>query len=721
MGLWGFGALDRFEAKTWDWRVAGLAKPSPFTGKIRLIFIDQQSLDWVNKEMALRWPWPRTVYAPILEFCRRQGAKAVAFDMLYTEPSSYQVEDDATFGAAIAQTTGFVNTIFLGRENGRTITWPANIPASPIKIQNLEAWLATGSHNRLVMPQATFPIPEVATNATLLGNVEARPDSDAIFRRMPLFAVFDRQVVPTLGLAAYLAAATGTTFSIESSALIIDSPDHIQRSEVGGQRSEVGGRKSEINNQQSAIFRSVPLDRRGKAILNFRGPSGTHQRFSAAAVIQSELTLQTNGIPPITDTKAFKDCYVLVGCNAPGLLDLRPAPVGRIYTGVEIHATLLDNLLAGDFIRDTPWPATAALTLLLGVLWGMAILYCRNARDTIIAFGAALPIPAILCAIAYTKGFWLPFLALETATAFAIVGAVLANYATEGRQKRFIRGAFKQYLSEDVIEQIVQHPERLQLGGEQRVLSILFSDLQGFTTISEGLNPQELTALLNEYLTAMTDIIQDEGGTVDKYEGDAIIAFWNAPLAQDDHAVRAVRAALRCQAALAEMRPAVHARIGKDLFMRIGLNTGPVVVGNMGSRNRFNYTILGDAANLASRLEGINKQFGTYTMISETTFAGMGQAFAARELSRVAVVGRKTPVRVFEPMRPEILAAHAADFAQFAKGLSAFYQGRFAEAVAAFEPLREKDPAASAYLRKCQALQAAPPAAWDGVWVMTEK
>ncbi len=690
LGLWAFGALDRIEAKTWDWRVATLAKPSPYTDKIRLIFIDQQSLDWVNKEMALRWPWPRTVYAPILEFCRRQGAKAVAFDMLYTEPSAYQVEDDATFGAAIAQTTGFVNTIFLGRETGRTTTWPTNLPASPVKIKNLQTWLATDGHNRLVMPQATFPIPEVATNATLLGNVEARPDSDAIFRRLPLFAVFDRQVVPTLGLAAYLAAAGNETLSIEPYWMNIG-------------------------------VRRIPLDRRGKTILHFRGKSETHRRYSAAAVIQSELKLQAGETPPITDTKAFKDCYVFVGCNAPGLLDLRPAPVSRIYTGVELHATLLDNLLAMDPLRDAPWPATAALTLLLGLFWSLTTLYCRNARDTTIAFAVALPIPMILCVGAYLLGFWLPFLVLEAATTFALVSAVLANYATEGRQKRFIRGAFKQYLSEDVIEQIVQHPERLQLGGEQRTLSIFFSDLQGFTTISEGLNPQELTALLNEYLTAMTDIIQDEGGTVDKYEGDAIIAFWNAPLAQDDHAVRAVRATLRCQAALAEMRPAIHARIGKDLYMRVGLNTGPVVVGNMGSRNRFNYTILGDAANLASRLEGINKQFGTYSMISEATRTAMGQTFAAREISRVSVVGRKTPVRVFEPMSPETFAAHAGDFDQFARGLNAFYRGQFAEAIAHFEPLREKDPAAAAYLRKCQTLQAEAPAAWEGVWVMTEK
>ncbi|MBI2441113.1 MAG: adenylate/guanylate cyclase domain-containing protein [Lentisphaerae bacterium] len=690
LSLWAWGALDRFEAKTWDWRVISLAKPSEFTDKIRLIFIDQQSLDWVNQEMALRWPWPREVYRPLLEFCRRQGAKAVVFDLLYTEPSSYGADDDHSFGAAIAQTTGFVSTVFLGHETGRTTAWPTNIPAAPIKIANLPAWLAIADHAGVVMPRATFPIPEVATNASLLGNVEARPDADAIFRRLSLFAVFDQQVVPALGLAAYLAAAPDKQLAVE--------PDWLR---LG--------------------LRRIPLDRHGATIMRFRGPSQTHQRVSAAAVIQSELKLQSGETPPITDTRIFKDCYVLVGCNAPGLLDLRPAPVGRVYTGVELHATLLDNLLAGDPLRDMPPLATAVLTLFLGILWGVATLSCRNARETCFAFIIALTIPAVLGVVAYIKGFWLPFLVQETATAFALVGAVVVNYATEGRQKRFLRGAFKQYLSADVIEQIVKDPDRLQLGGEERTLSIFFSDLQGFTTISEGLKPQELTALLNEYLTAMTDIIQEEGGTLDKYEGDAIIAFWNAPLSQADHAERAVRAALRCQAALAAMRPAVQARIGKALFMRIGLNTGPVVVGNMGSRNRFNYTILGDAANLAARLEGINKQFGTYTLISETSARAMGKAIAAREIALVAVVGRKKPVRVFEPMSPEAFAGRSGDFARFAQGRDAFYQGRFAEAAAAFEALRENDPPAEAYGRKCQELLAKPPAAWEGVWVMTEK
>ena len=695
--LWSAGALDRFEAKTWDWRVQSLVKPSEFTDQIRLIFIDQASLDWVKKEMAYVWPWPRSLYQPILDYCRRQGAKAVAFDLLFTEPSSYGVEDDQTFASAITNAPPFVAAMFLGRETGNETVWPTNIPAPCLKVSGLDGWLANLKRKKGVLfPKASFPIPELAANAALLGNVSARPDADALFRRIKPFAVFDGFPVPSLGVAAWIAGSPGES--------LLFSPEAVK----------IGGRK-------------IVLDSTGSAILNFRGPSGTHKRISAAAVIQSELKLQAGETLPLNDMPSLKDCYVFLGCNAPGLLDLRPVPVARVYTGVELHATALDNLLSGDFMRDLPWGVTAALILGLAVLWGMVAVLGRSARDNIIALAIALPLPALVSVFAYLRGWWAPFMAPETATVLALVSAVLFNYATEGRQKRFIRGAFKQYLSEDVIEQLVKNPERLSLGGEQRTLSIFFSDLQGFTGISEGLNPQQLTALLNDYLTAMTDIIQGEGGTVDKYEGDAIIAFWNAPLAQEDHAERSVRAALRCQAQLAKMRPELRQRTGKDLFMRIGLNTGPVVVGNMGSHNRFNYTILGDAANLASRLEGVNKQFGTYTIISEATYSGIekegkeGGTFAVRELGKVAVVGRKAPVRIFEPMPQEEWDSRESVWKHFAGALQAFYAGRFAAALEIFEQLQADDPASVAYAAKCRQIMKAPPPAWDGVWVVGEK
>jgi adenylate cyclase len=303
-----------------------------------------------------------------------------------------------------------------------------------------------------------------------------------------------------------------------------------------------------------------------------------------------------------------------------------------------------------------------------------------------------------------------------------LFSAGLIYYTTEGRQKMFIKGAFKQYLSPAVIEQIIAHPERLKLGGERRMLSIFFSDLEGFTTISEGLDPEALTNLLNVYLSAMTDIIHEEGGTVDKYEGDAIIAFWNAPLEQADHAVRCVRAALRCQEKLAEMRPGFRKSMGKDLKMRIGVNTGSAVVGNMGSHSRFDYTMIGDAVNLAARLEGINKQFGTYTMISQTSMDQMAGAFPVREISRVAVVGRREPVVVYEPYLPESVDEQKqAILTHFSDGVALFYRGEFTRAEAVFSALAEEDAPSRFYVAKCRELIQNPPADWQGVWVITSK
>jgi adenylate cyclase len=324
----------------------------------------------------------------------------------------------------------------------------------------------------------------------------------------------------------------------------------------------------------------------------------------------------------------------------------------------------------------------------------------------------------------YAAGYWVQVVALFVGPLLTLVGGSLANYATEGKQRRFIKGAFSQYLSPAVIEQIIAHPERLKLGGETREISVFFSDLQGFTTISKRLSsdPQKLTALLNEFLSAMTDIIQEEGGTIDKYEGDAIIAFWNAPLAVSDHAVRAVRASLRCQEKLAEIRADLNQRFGSELRMRVGLNSGNAVVGNMGSRTRFDYTMLGDAVNLAARLEGINKVFHTYTMISDELRQRMGEAFPVRELSTITVVGREDrPLLVYEPMTAAQYAAWRPVLETFDKGLRLFYEGRFAEAIPVFEGIAAVDPPAAAYVEQCRKLEKTHAGPWTGVWTMTEK
>ena len=684
------GWLDVWEVKTWDWRVNAMAKPVKTSDPIRLILLDQNSLDWAKEENGLAWPWPREVYNAIIHFCQRSGAKALAFDVLFTEPSKYGVDDDRVFAAAIHDFKTFVGSVSLSQIEGSERRWPAFAPEPVFKVLGLDQWLLAEGAGDVAFSRGTFPIPEISAGAGILGDVHLNPDRDNVYRRAALFHVFDGRMLPSLALGCYLATQPGTPLKIRTGHLTIGN-------------------------------REIPIDHRGNAILNFRGPAGTHKAYSAASVIQSELRIQKGEKPTITDPDAFKDAYVFFGFSAPGLFDLRPTPVSGVYPGVEINATILDNLLADDFIRPVPAAFVIGMTLLIALLAGLATSSVSGIMKSAMVYVFFIAAPVILCLIAYRQGFWLPLVVQETGVAVTLFSAGLIYYTTEGRQKMFIKNAFKQYLSPAVIEELIQHPEHLKLGGERRMLSIFFSDLEGFTGISEVLDPEALTVLLNDYLSAMTDIIHEEGGTVDKYEGDAIIAFWNAPLQQSDHALRCVRAALRCQVRLAEMRPMFKERLGKDLKMRIGINSGPAVVGNMGSHTRFDYTMIGDAVNLAARLEGINKQFGTYTLISQSTMEQTDGAFPVRELSKVAVVGRKEPVVVYEPMLPDDVERQQNQLARFSEGLALFYQGDFPGAEALFSGLAEADPAARAYRTKCRELIDHPPEEWHGVWVITTK
>jgi adenylate cyclase len=683
--LWQFRAFDRWENRFWDFEVSWFSHPEPTTDQIRLIFLDQNSLDW-GKNQGWEWPWPREVYAPVLDFCRRAGVKAIAFDVIFSEPSE-RSDQDAALGEAIRLTPSFVGTLFVGNETGSATNWPTSTPRPGIRFKDRYP----PENNPFQMSRAMFPIPEVATNAAILGSVFGNPDEDGIYRRLRPFSLFDGQVVPSLGLGAFLVPSTNRSLFLREAWFGVNHR-HIR----------------------------MHLDQDGMAILRYRGNSQTHKTVNISGVIESEL-LMREGKPPLIDPALFKDTYVFLGFTAPGLKDLRPSPLDSTYPGVEIHATFLDNLLAGDFMRDAAGWVSLLLAFALACGGAVAVRLGRHAWQNILTFGCLLPLPILLGSFAYTQGFWLPVAFLLTSTFPALIGALALNYATEGKQKRFIKGAFKQYLSPLVIEELVQHPERLKLGGELRELSIFFSDIRGFTSISEHLNPQELTALLNNYLTAMTDIIYSHGGTVDKYEGDAIIAFWNAPLTQKDHAQLAVHTALECQAKLTELNPGYKEQIGAELYQRIGLNSGPVVVGNMGSRQRFNYTFLGDAGNLAARLEGINKQFGTSLLISSHTRDQLDDRIAVREIARVQVVGRKEPVRVFEPLLPAFAAEYQQMLDTFARGLAKYYEGALAEALDAFASIESQDAPAAAYVRRCKTLLAAPPAEWSGVWVMTEK
>jgi adenylate cyclase len=687
---WQYQWLEGWEYTTWRWRVQHYARPSPVSKHIKLILLDQASLDWGARMQRWPWPWPREAYAALLHFTQRAKAKVVAFDVLFSEDSFYGVADDQALGEVIRQGGNVVSTVFLSTAkspSGQTADWPSDVALPMPKMEGLQAWLDARATPQPTMTLAAFPVPEVARHSASLGHVVGHPDRDAVIRRVNLFSLFAGRAIPSLGMAAYLVGNPPQTLRLQAGWLHLDD-------------------------------RKVPIDQQGNVILRYRGTTDVYESFSAKDILQSEIRLQS-GEPPLIDPSVFADAYVVLGFSAPGLLDLRPTPLSPVAPGAVIYATLIDNLLANDVLRDAPASVVIAFTLLLSVSAAVTITLSRKTWQAIAAFPGFLLLPVLSAFFAYERGYWLPLVTPALATGVALATGIIINYITEGRQRAYIRNAFEHYLSPMVIQQLLDDPSRLQLGGERRDLSIMFTDLQGFSSISERMNPQSLIGLLNDFLSDMTSIILAEGGTLDKYEGDAIIAFWNAPIEQPDHAVRACRAALRCQRKLADRRQELYERTGAKLYMRIGLNSGEVVVGNMGSHERFDYTMLGDNANLAARLEGANKVFGTYFMVSESTWNQSQHAFIGREIAAIRVVGRNTPVTVYEilgfagEVRPGYLDLYE-------NALRFYTKGELKEALQLFEQLPD-DALAQAYAARCREALATPSGDWDLVWNLTSK
>ncbi len=677
------GLVNPYRLKTLDllFRHVPLPKASP---QVVVVTVDQPDLDFF-KDQGVTWPWPRQLYAPIIDFCRRAKARAVIFDILFTEASSYGPQDDQRLAQAVAAAGNVVLPFFLSRQEKAPNPTEADLLA--------KAGLTITGPPPSDLPQyrsLLSPIPPLLAGAQALGNVECRPYGDGIYRRLPLVAPFKDRWLPLLAFAAWLRLDAAAPLSFAPGALMVNK-------------------------------HRLPLDDQGQLLLKFRGPSRSHQRFSAANMIKSEYQI-SHGLTPVYAPEVLAGKWVIIGLTAPGLMDLKASPVAAVYPGSEIHATLLDNLLQGDFLQTAPrwlwWAWTVALTggmvlvvlfspSLTGVLGGLVVFSLINLG---------------LCIFAFMAGWYLDPVLPDESLSMGFALAAAYSYATEGRQKKAIRGMFGQYMSETVISHLLAHPEKLKLGGERRRVTLFFSDLAGFTTLSERLEAETVVGLLNDYLSRMTEIILDETGTVDKFEGDAIMAFWGAPLDQEDQAIRACRAALAQQAALTELNRAFAEQNLPTLKVRIGVHTGDAIVGNLGSAKRFDYTVIGDTVNLASRLEGLNKFYGTTIMASEPTVQECGDEMACRELDLVAVKGRETPVRVFEVMalKGELTAATAALKEKFAQGLEFYRQGDFSPAAAAFAAALElapEDGPSQAFLNRCQLLQAnPPPATWDTVF-----
>lgn len=667
--------FKQLEWKSWDMRLRLFSNPSQASGDIVLFFVDQASLDIYEQEQGLPWPWPRQIYSAVIRYCEKGGAKALAFDLSLTESSRYGVEDDRDFSDAMAEAGNIFLPIFLSREEKEI---------EEMDLRSLEKFSKAGENvpQEFLFPvkSATLPVHELLRSARGAGNVNLAPDGDGIYRRIPLLFSYRDLVLPSLPVTA------------------------------------VDFLKDEFQ------IHTVPLDDSGRMIIRFYGPRGTYQSYSIASIINS-FALMEEGKAPQIHPEGFAGKIILVGTSAPGLYDLRPTPFSSVYPGVEILATVIDNLLHRDFVRLPSWGIFILLLVFSALLAGIVTSLLDSAWKIAIFFPVYLALPVGAAFLAFFSGYWLDLVSPVFVAVLSFIGASLLNYSFEGRQRRFVKSVFRYYLNPHLIEKILKDPSLLQLGGEKREISSFFSDIAGFTPISESLSPEDLVNILNAYLSEMTDIILASGGTLDKYEGDAIIAFWNAPLDRPDHALSVCQAALKCQKRLAELRGDFKKQYGQELFMRIGINTGPAIVGNMGSRNRFDYTAIGDTINLAARLEGACKQYNVPILIGETTYEKVKDAIVAKEVDLIRVVGKEAPVRVFEIIgeKEQVSSSELESIKTFHLALEAYRKRQWENALSLFQK-SGNDMLAQMFIARCESfMKTPPPDDWIGVYDLKEK
>jgi len=423
----------------------------------------------------------------------------------------------------------------------------------------------------------------------------------------------------------------------------------------------------------------------------------------------------------------IKGSTCIIGTTFTGGTDFHPVPFSTHLPGPAVYGHILNMVLEGLFLKRAPASAAVVAILVCGLLAGLASASLRASRSGALTLVIALAYVGLSYAFFTRRGLWLDTVgpAVTPLLAFSLVTAY--RQLTEERQKRWIRNVFQHYLSPEVVSEVLEQPDLLGLRGKVQEVTVFFSDLANFTSIAERLPPEELTGLLNDYLTPMTNIIQAHGGCLDKYEGDLIMSFFGAPVQYPDHARRACWAALENQARLAELREEFRARGRPLLYARIGLATGPVRVGNMGSEMRFDYTVMGDHANLASRLEGVNKLYRTSILASESTRREAGDSICVRELDLIRVIGRAEPVRIYEVLAKagELDASWEPVLAATAEGLRWYRERRWGEAAERFQKvldLRPTDGPAAVLLARCREFLAQPPAAdWDGVYAAREK
>jgi adenylate cyclase len=654
-----------FEKKIYDVKARLFARPA--SAPIVLVEIDQESIDFYSQNANLPWPWPRSLYARAIDFLDAAGARVVGLDMVFSEPSPYGGEDDWLAASMRRSGRVFLPLFFSDKQGSAAHVERFALPFAP-PLRRLPAREG----------KVTLPVPPIQAAMRGGGNAQDAPDRDNVYRRLKHFVVRRGRVFPSFSLALASFADPGLQL------------DH------------------------------VPFAADGSLQLKF--PSkGSFGRFSISALIQSQVRGES-GQKAIVDPAVFRDKIVLIGPTALALLDNRPTPVNATGSGFELHATALANLLQRDFIRSVDPLWHWLLVLLAIILLNRLLTGIQSLQRQLLAALAVILVVLALDFLLFFLGVDLDLLPLCLGLVACAGYDAYQRYQRVRREKKLIEKAFKGYMSDALLAEVQKNPGGLRLVGQKKLVTVFFSDLAGFTTLSEKLPPEEVVSILNTYLERMTDVIMAAGGFVNKFEGDAIMAFWGAPLASERQASQAMNAALSCQEELLALNDEFARKGLPRLGMRVGINSGEVIVGNIGSQQRMEYTVIGDAVNLASRLEGINKQYGTRIICGALAGRMAAGEVLLRRLDRVRVKGKQVAEEIFEVVAggDHAPAGDAGPLAAFAQGLQLYFSGDFSAALEVFMALAD-DPPAQVFAKRCLYLQDHPPADWDGCWTFTEK
>ena len=660
------GFLDSFEARTYDLRFKLIRGPIEHDPNIVIAAIDEKSLAELG-----RYPWSREVYAPFLDNLKAAGAKAVIFDAFF--PEEQNAKADGAFARAI--------------ERSGNVTLAAVVDLA-------------GNED---IPDLIISIPMLTDAAKNTAHINALPDEDGVNRYNLLITTYyneeteEEYFFPSLGLMA----------AIESMDLGLEdiSPSEDGLYIIAGDR--------EIPVVMAFTEEGVPLP---FMLINYSGPPGTYERLSFVDVMKGRI-----------EPDALKDKIVFFGATALGVYDMRESPFHPNTPGVEMHANIADTIIRGEFIEKS------GIETLLDIFSIIAL--SLTAWFITIKFKPIVALPSvgviligyfIYVSTMFSAGSWVSMVypMLSISLCYALTGYL--RFILMEKKARHMRSMFSSYVSRKVVDELAANPETAKIGGDKKDITILFSDIKGYTSYSEKREPEVVVNTLNQYLGEMSSVIIDNDGTLDKFLGDGIMAYWGAPLPQANHHEMAIRCTLDMLKALKRLHVKWEAEGIEPFSIRVGLNSGKVIAGNVGAAGKkMEYTVIGDNVNLASRLEASAKVYGITVLVSESTYTPVKDLFLFRELDNIRVVGKTQPIRIYELLGERTDAAMVDLAERFESGVTLYRDRNFVEAKSIFSSLAEEspdDPPCRVYIERCESfIQTPPPVDWDGVFVRTSK